>query len=233
MMIGAIVFTAASVLTFLYHEVRLTSIKAFKEKYDFVTINEINFFSYTVKLAIVALAFFSNIVMTEWIMRKGWGWVIGRFFLTACLGVVVYVMLASLIRIYYPKYMERRLNRLRNTPRISGAGNPMRKLSEEEEDAHLEASQIAEEASDVHSVDYDVWLDEKTGEKKIEKYYSFYHAVECPDCGYVTMKIHSEEVTIASTQTEQGELTKHYRCTFCNHRERKTVHLAKLSATVG
>jgi len=232
MMIGASVFVGASLITFLYHEIKLLSIKEFHDRYNYVVLNEINFFVYAVKLSVAAVCFGSNMIMTEWIMRKGWDWTIGRFFLTVCVAVVFYVMLSSLIRIYYPSYMERRLNRLRNKPRISPAGNAMRKLSESEEDAHMEAYQIAEEESAVHSVDYDVWLDEKTGQKKIEKYFSYHHAIECPECGYVTMKIHNEEVTIQPTQTEPGELTKHYRCTFCNHRERSTVHLAKLSENV-
>ena len=106
----------------------------------------------------------------------------------------------------------------------------MRRLSEEEEDAHLDASQIAEEASGVHSVDYDVWLDDKTGEKKIEKYYSYQHTEECPNCGYYTMKIDIEEVETAPTQNEPGKLLKHYKCSYCSHREQKEVVLAKLSS---
>jgi DNA-directed RNA polymerase subunit RPC12/RpoP len=170
--------------------------------------------------------------MTDWIVGKGWKWFAGRTFLTICLAILTYVLLTSLIRIYYPKYMERRLTKLRNKPRISPAGNQMRKLSEAEEDAHLEPGQIAEEGSTVHSVDYDVWIDEKTGYKKIEKYHSYQHAIECPECGYVTMKIHHEEITTAPTQSEPGLLSKHYRCTFCSHRIRKEVHLSKLADNV-
>ena len=51
---------------------------------------------------------------------------------------------------------------------------------------------IAEEASDVHSADYDVWLDEKTGQKKIEKDFNYLHTEECANCGYYTFKIDNE-----------------------------------------
>ena len=232
MVIGCIAFAVITVLIFIYHEVRVMSISGYKEKYDYVTLYEIKFFWYTVVTAIISAAFISNTIMTEWALRKGLVWFSGRIFLSVSLAVLVYYMFFSLIRIYYPRYMERRLNRLRNKPRISPDGNEMRKLSEEEEDAHLEADQIAQEGSEIHSVDYDVWLDEKTGFKKIEKYYSYQHAIECPECGYVTMKIHHEEVTKAPTENEPGELMKHYRCTFCSHRERKEVHLAKLADNV-
>lgn len=232
MYIGTGVFVIATVVIFLIHELRVMMIKELKEKYDYVTLYEIKNFWYTMIAAIAAATFISNTFMTDWIVGKGWKWFAGRIFITICLAIFTYVILSSLIRIYYPRFMESKLNRIRNRPRISPSGNPMRKLSEAEEDVHLEADQIAQEGSEVHSVDYDVWIDEKTGHKTIEKYHSYQHAIECPECGYVTMKIHHEEITTVPTQTEAGMLTKHYRCTFCTHRERKDVHLAKLADNV-
>jgi hypothetical protein len=232
MILGTSIFVIVTLVIFFIHEIRVVMIKDLKEKYDYVTLYEIKNFWFTMVSGIIAATFISNTFMTDWIVGKGWKWFAGRTFLTICLAILTYVLLTSLIRIYYPRFMERRLIRLRNKPRISPAGNEMRKLSESEEDAHLEAGQIAEEGSEVHSVDYDVWIDEKTGFKKIEKYHSYQHAIECPDCGYVTMKIHHEEVTTAPTQIEAGLLTKFYRCTFCSHRERKEVPLAKLSENV-
>lgn len=232
MKLGAAVFTALAVLTFLYHEYKVMTTKEYKAKYDYVVLHEIQYFVYAVKLAVVAICFYANSVMTEWVMRKGWDWFLGRFLLMGGVVVVFYVLLSNLIRIYYPRSLEKRLHRLRNTPRLSPAGNPMRKLSEEEEDAHMEADQIAEEGSSIHSVDYDVWLDEKTGFKKIEKYFAYHHSEECQHCGYMTLRILREDVTTSPTQNMPGELTKHYKCTFCNHRERRVVHLAKLSENV-
>jgi len=232
MFIGIIVFIALTVLLFIYHKVRVLSLSDNKARYDYVTLHEIKFFWYTVITAIIAASFASNSFMTEWTLQKGWKWFYGRLFITLCLAVLTYYLFHSLIKIYYVRYLEGKLGRLRNKPRISPEGNTMRKLSEAEEDAHLEADQIAQEGSEVHSVDYDVWLDEKTGFKKIEKYYSFQHAIECPECGYVTMKIHTEEITVKPTQTEVGQLSKRYQCTFCSHRERKEVQLAKLADNV-
>jgi hypothetical protein len=232
MKLGAIVFAVLAILVFLYHEFKILRLKEFKEKYDYVVLHEIQYFVYSVKLAVVAICFGANMVMTEWVMRKGWVWFLGRFFLMTGVAVLFYVLLSNLIRIYYPRSLEKRLNKLRNTPRVSPAGNPMRKLSEEEEDAHMEADQIAEEGSSIHSVDYDVWLDEKTGFKKIEKYFSYHHSQECSHCGYMTLKLLNEEISVVATQDEAGELTKHFKCTFCSHRERRIVHLAKLSENV-
>ena len=232
MLLGTLAFTVLAVGTFLYHEYKVMTINEYKAKYDYVILNEIKFFVYAVKLAVVAICFYANSVMTDWVMRKGWDWFLGRFLLMGGVAIVFYVALSNLIRIYYPRSLDKRLHRLRNTPRISQAGNPMRKLSEEEEDAHMEADQIAEEGSSIHSVDYDVWLDEKTGQKRIEKYFAYHQPEECKECGYLTLKLINEEVTAKPTMDLHGELTKHYKCTFCNHRERRVVHLAKLSENV-
>jgi hypothetical protein len=232
MVVGAVAFAVLAVGTFLYHELKVMLLKEYKEKYDYVVVHEIQFFVYSVKLAVVAICFFANSVMTDWVMRKGWYWLLGRWLLMGGAAVLFYVILSNLIRIYYPRSLDKRLNRLRNTPRLSPAGNTMRKLTEEEEDAHLEADQIAEEGSSTHSVDYDVWLDEKTGFKKVEKYFAYQHTEECQNCGYLTLKLLNEEINIKPTLNTPGELTKHYKCTFCNHRERRIVHLAKLADNV-
>lgn len=232
MLVGAISFASLSMLTFLYHEYKVLTIKEYKAKYDYVVKHEIQFFIYSTKIMVVAICFYANSIMTDWVMRKGWDWFLGRFLLMGGVAVIFYVLLSNLIRIYYPRSLDKRLNRLRNTPRVSPEGNIMRKLSEEEEDAHMEADQIAEEGSSIHSVDYDVWLDEKTGFKRIEKYFAYHKTEECQHCGYMSLKLMNEEVTAKPTQDLFGELTKHYKCTFCNHRERRVVHLAKLSENV-
>ena len=56
---------------------------------------------------------------------------VGLFFLVA-FAVIAYFIANGAVRILYPKVIENRLKRIRNTPRISPAGNVMRKLAEEE-----------------------------------------------------------------------------------------------------
>ncbi len=155
-----------------------------------------------------------------------------RVFYTLGFSAIAYYSLSSLVRILYPRVVERRLNKVRNKPRISPTGNVMRKLSEEEEDVHLDQDQIDQESSEIHSVDYDVWIDEKTGYKKIEKYMSYQHAEECSECGFTTMKIINEEIEVKPTANETGLLLKHYLCNYCRHREAREVVIAKLSTNV-
>ena len=89
----------------------------------------------------------------------------------------------------------------------------MRLLGEEEEDVHLEAGMQAEE--NVFSIDYDVWIDEKSGDVKIEKYPGHLQATKCNSCGFYTMKVVREEITEQPTADSPGELIKHYQCSYC------------------
>ena len=107
----------------------------------------------------------------------------------------------------------------------------MRKLKEREEEAHLEPA-LFREQSEVHSVDYDVWLDEQTGFTKVEKYHAYQHAIECPECGYVTFRLRNEEIEQQPTDDDPGLLVKHYRCSYCNHREMRESVIARLSENV-
>jgi len=228
MAVGAYLCTAVAVLILLYHEFRIFQIKDYKEKYDYVNLHEISYFWYAVIALIMATALYANSVASKMIFADVITWFYVRIFITVSFIVVAYFIFYSLVRIYYPRYVEKRLNKLRNKPRVSPAGNEMRKLREAEEEAHLEASQFAEQ-KEIHSVDYDVWLDEKTGFKKIEKYISYHHALECPECGYVTLKIDREELAEEPGADTPGILIKHYKCSYCNHREAREVVVAALS----
>lgn len=229
--IGAMACIALAILIFLYHEFQVLKIKDYKEKYDYVNLHEVRYFWYTVLALIVAASFYANSVATEKIITKGMLWFYVRLFITISFVTIGYFVFYSVVRIYYPRYVEKRLIKLRSTPRISPAGNQMRKLEEHEEDVHLDASQVEEEAN-VHSVDYDVWLDDKTGFKKVEKYDSYLHAEKCPNCEFYTLKVDKEEIEAKPTADESGLLLKHYKCSYCNHREAKEVRLAKLSENV-
>jgi hypothetical protein len=229
MTLGAYGCAGIAVLILLYHEFRIFQIKDYKEKYDYVNLHEINYFWYAIIALIIATALYANAVSSKaHIFANETIWFYVRSFITVSFIVIAYFIFNSLVRIYYPRYVEKRLMKLRNRPRVSPEGNIMRKLREEEEETHLEQSQF-EEQKNIHSVDYDVWLDEKTGYKKIEKYNAFQHAIECSECGYVTMRLHEEEVIEAPTNDSPGTLLQHYRCTYCKHREAKEVTVAQLS----
>lgn len=230
MYVGAAACVVLGVLILLYHEFKVLQLKEHKQKYDYVNLHEIRYFWYAIIAFIGAAAFYANTVATQKILDEGIRWFYVRLFITACFAVIAYITFSSLVRIYYPRQLEKRLSKLRNAPRYSPAGNRMRKLSESEEEHHLEGLKKAEE--NIHSIDYDIWVDEKTGFKKIEKYPAYQHAEECSECGFFTMKLENEEVEQAPTGDDPGLLLKHYRCSYCGHREQREIIVAKLSANV-
>ncbi|MEY3404797.1 MAG: hypothetical protein ACO263_03120 [Cyclobacteriaceae bacterium] len=231
MTVLALVSTAVALGILIFHNIRKTRIKDYKERYDFITDKEVTFLWYFLIGMLIAGVFYSNTLISEWIENKGMVWFAGRFFISICAAILFYQLLDSLVRIYYVGKLEEKLKVLRNKPRLSPDGNVMRKLTESEEDAHLDSSQIAEEANSggIHSFNYDVWIDDKTGYKRIEKYDETLHPIECSECGYITLRVTGEEITVPATETEKGVLTRHYKCTFCKHRERRDFNLASTS----
>lgn len=229
--IGSVVCVVIGVLILLYHEYKVLQLKDLKEKYDYVNQFEIRYFWYAVIAFIVAVAVYGNTLMTMKIVKDGMRWFYVRLFITACFGIIGYIVCFSLVRIYYPRLLERRLTRLRNAPRTSPEGNVMRKLTKSEGDHHLEGE--LRSAGEIHTVDYDVWIDDKTGYTKIEKYPVYQHAEECSECGYYTLKIDQEEIEQAPTANEEGKLLTHYECSYCGHREQREITVAKLSANAG
>jgi len=229
MRLGAFSAAAVCIVLIVYYELRSSAIKDSKDKYDYINQHEIKYFWFAIIMLLLAIAMFVNSAGTTFLIQKSYLWFIVRLFLTVSFIIISYFICFGMIRIYYPGNVERRLRKLRDKARISPAGNEMRKLSEEEEDAHLEPGQIRDEA--IHSIDYDVWIYDKTGYTRIEKYYNYQHAESCPECGYCTMKIDREEIEKAPTEKERGVLLQHYECSYCNHREIHSVKIAKLEMT--
>ena len=135
-----------------------------------------------------------------------------------------------MLKFYFPFFIEKRLKKLRYSPRISADGNVMKLLSEEEEDVYLDEGMQAEE--NAYSVDYDVWIDEKTGVTKIEKYNGRLRALKCEKCNYQTLKVSKEEVIKPATLVEEGELIKFLICGYCGQKSRKSHKIAKLNPKV-
>jgi len=230
MYVGTAACVVLGVLILLYHEYKVLKLKDYKEKYDYVNLYEIKYFWYAIIAFIAAAAFYANSIATNKILMEGIRWFYVRIFITASFAVIAYNTFYSLVRVYYPRQLEKRLMKLRNTPRVSPEGNMMRRLSESEEEHHLE--DVKKQEGNIHSIDYDIWLDDKTGFKKIEKYPAYQHVEECSECGYFTMKIKQEEIQQPPTLDEQGLLLKHYECSYCGHREQREIVVSKLSANV-
>jgi hypothetical protein len=230
MYFGVVASIALGVLILVYYEFRVLRIKDFKLKYDYVNQHEIKYFWYAIICFLISGAFGINTIASQVILESGTKWFFVRIFISFSFIVVGYFIFHSIIRIYYPKKLAKRLHALRIAPRVSPEGNVMRRLTEEEEDLHMERSMIEEE--DIQVVDYDVWIDDKTGFKKIEKYVMNEQASECPECGFYTLVIHNEEMGKAPTDNETGYLIEHLQCNYCAHKEKREVVVGTLSSNV-
>ena len=72
------------------------------------------------------------------------------------------------------------------------------------------------------------WVDDSTGEVHIEKYSGYLEALECGSCGFQTLTLQSEEIIKTATETEEGELIKHHKCTYCNAQRHTRLPIAKI-----
>ncbi len=211
---------AVGILIALGYYVRLATTSDSKSRYDFINRYEINALWIAAIILIVGGGFYFNSNITV----LGTLLIFVRIFVTSMMSMIVALIVQNLLKFYYPFFIEKRLKSLRYKARISPkTGKPMKLLSEEEEDAYLDEGMQAEE--NVFSVDYDVWKDEETGYIKIEKYAGHLHAIQCPECNYQTFKVVKEEIIKQPTATEEGELLKHYQCSYCGYKAKKTVHL--------
>jgi hypothetical protein len=231
MQYGTYTMIGLGILVFLFYHFRVILISGYKDKYDFINKYEITYYITASFCLILAGWFFLNSVFSA---REHLD--IG-IFLARMLGTLVFisifmVVIYNVLKIYYPAVVEKKLNKWRYKPRKSPkTGKEMKLLSEEEEDVYLTEGMQAEE--NVFSIDYDVWMDEETGYTQIEKYQGNLHAEYCSECGFHTMKVVKEEVVDSPSTGGKGELLKHFECTYCGHREKKTFTIGKIQEAEG
>ena len=182
-------------------------------KYNYINAKEIKNYKLVYYCFAVAGALLINLYQMDK-MREVELWFFVRLFMGVAGGTLIGYVAHLILEYYYPTRLDKKLKKWRYMPRINPKnGNKMRVLSEEEEDVHLQEGMIAEE--NVFSIDYDVWIDEKTGDVLIEKYEGRLQALKCNSCGFYTMRVIKEEVTKTPTETEPGELVKNYQCSYC------------------
>ena len=226
MVLGFVLFVVLGFLIFAYNRIKQGSIKSLKNKYDYIRRYEIQLIQYSVISLVIGASFILNTVATEFVSEYPTMFFF-RLVIIVAVNLILGFTLIKYIEFNYPDKLEKKLHKLRYTPRISPkSGKPMKLLSEEEEDIHLSEGQQAEE--DIYSVDYDVWIDEESGYTQIEKYLGSSQAEECPSCHYHTLKVLNEEILQSPTIGEEGKLMKHYKCDVCSYRMKKEFKVARL-----
>lgn len=215
-LLGIISF-AVSLIIYLIHNIRVSMVKEFKDKYDFLIRNEVKWYRWSTYFIAIGVAFLINLYgANEAGLNKVGVWFFVRIFFGIAGGTLIGYVSYLVLEYYYPTKLNSKLKKWRYMPRVNPkSGHKMRLLSEEEEDVHLDEGRQAEES--IFSIDYDVWLDEKTGDVKIEKYLGHLTALKCNNCGFFTMKVVKEEITQRYEDESPKELLKHYKCAYCKN----------------
>jgi hypothetical protein len=215
MPIGAALMGIVGLVIYLIYQARVTAIKDFKEKHDFINLNEIKWYKYVFLCFGIGVAMIVNLYAAGKVHEVG-VWFFVRLFISGAAATLVTYVAALVLEYYYPTRLSIKLRKWRYTPRTNPTtGNRMRLLREDEEDIHLNEGMQAEE--NVFSIDYDVWVDEKTNEVKIEKYQGHLIALQCKNCGFYTMRVTREEIVVRNEDGTPSELVKHYQCTYCKN----------------
>lgn len=215
MVIGSIITLAVAVVLFLLYKLRLSAITDYKAKHDFINKNEIRWYKFVFYVVGLSIAMVVNLYAAGKVHEIG-TWFFVRLFIGLAAATLVGYIASLVLEYYYPTAVNFKLRKWRYMPRINPAnGNKMRLLREDEEDIHLNEGMRAEE--NVFSIDYDVWMDEKTGELKIEKYEGHLTALQCKNCGFYTMRVVREEFVAFNEDGSPSELLKHYRCAYCKN----------------
>lgn len=208
---------AIGLIIFLTHNLRVSLVKDFKEKYDFILSHEVLWYKKAFLCFAIGIGFFINLYGSGASNLSTIGvWFFVRIFFGFAGATLVAYVANLVLDFYYPTKLNSKLKKWRYMPRINpNNGHKMRLLSEEEEDVHLDMGKQAEES--IFSIDYDVWIDEKTGDIKIEKYDGHLTALRCNNCGFFTMKVVKEEVSQRYEDESPKELIKHYKCAYCKN----------------
>ena len=209
------------------HYIRYASTKGYAQKYDYLNRFEAKNFLYGFLSLIIAVSLYMNSAMVSFFSRGGAFELSIGLFISSIIAVAFGYALYAYLKFYYPSILEDKLMKLRFKPRISPeTGKEMKLLTEDEEDIHLTAEMIENEEN--LKYEYDVWIDEETGHKFIERYDGQQHAKLCPECNFRTLKEYKEEEITAPTLSTPGLAKKFFRCSYCDHHESHEVKVAAL-----
>lgn len=122
------------------------------------------------------------------------------------------------------------MRRIRNHPRsCPNCDTPMCKLDEETDNDYLTPAQDAEER--LNSVDYDVWLCPRCGEKDVIPYVNKRSAfTNCVRCGARTCTLAENRIIKQPTTSSEGMGEKVYICHNCRQRTSVPYKIAKVAS---
>jgi hypothetical protein len=215
---------AVCAIILLWYAFRATTKKGSTDKYDYVAKHELKYFKIVAFLFAVGAGFFMFGMMSFQFIGKH---VILLYFVgmvSIAIAFLIGYVLEQYFKVYYPFFLEKKLGNIRFHPRNAPNGQPMKLLREHEEDAHMTQNMIDQE--ELFTFDYDVWLEEESNHKVIERYEGHLSALVCPRCEFRTMKDYKEQVLVEAQPKKNGRLRIYYRCSYCTHEEIKDIDIA-------
>ncbi|UXP33966.1 hypothetical protein N6H18_08410 [Reichenbachiella agarivorans] len=227
-MVWSQIALACAGLLFFYYLLLLTTRKSPTDKYEFIITHEIKYFWYTALALCISITFFINSLMISTHSTTSDFVLIAKTFVSLIIGFAIGYTINQYLTVFYPSKMEKKLHDIRFQKRLSPTGNEMRLLTEHEEDLHLTEEMIHHEH--ISAYEYDVWIDDESGYKKIEKYKGNIHLLICENCNFRTLKEINESIIAEPTDTQSGKLRKHYECSYCGHYQEKEKNIAPLSS---
>jgi uncharacterized protein len=141
-------------------------------------------------------------------------------------------MLFPLPFLFFFLFQMTRKQHYRSHPRnCAKCHAPMRRLSEQEEDPFLSASQQMEET--LHSADYDVWLCDSCGATSNWAYPGSDTRYEkCPSCKSLAYFQEADHTLFQPTYESRGKGETVHACKFCGKRKTATYSIAMLVHSV-
>ncbi len=224
---AAMGFGALAVISYLSYQVSLQSQKDRAAKYKFAAEKEAKALRRTTTILSFGIFFLAFQEVASWLGLAQMYQYVFVAFISFMIAFVIGYGFSAYLKYYYPFSLEKKLRNIRFKKMKSSSGNEMRLLTEKEEDEHLTDEMV--ELEEAMEADFDVWIDETSGEKKIMQYDITEHALVCPNCNFRTLKERSEDVVKEPTENEDGKLERNYKCTYCGWVEIKEARIPSWS----
>ncbi len=129
----------------------------------------------------------------------------------------------------YDIFNRLRIRKFRYAAPLSADGvTPMTLMDEKTDDTFLESYQLVEEK--IKSIDYDVWQNPITQEKKIFRFENFFSKYKpCPSCSSKAYCMTKNKTLVSATYTSTGVGEKTFSCKACQYQKQEQYTIAKLT----
>lgn len=222
------VFFMLSIFVLMIYTIVSQGTTSRTKRYKFVSVNEPLFFKSAVNIFTISIAIYTFVIAELSMGLAGSSGYMLSGLIGVLLGYIFNRFGHQYLRYYHAFILEKKLSDIRFKPMISRyTGNEMTLLNEKEEDVYLSKEMIEEE--ETSSVDYDVWVDDATGYRVIERYDTRFHAQVCNECHFRTLTEKESQVVLDPTEDEKGVLRKFYECNYCDHIETRDYDIPSLN----